>query len=695
MDRAEDIYVKKDGLRFETLADMSPAGIFLTDCSGSCTYVNQSWMELTGFNNAEAMGQGWSDAIHPDDRVAVWEEWEEAVKLEQVFDLDFRFQKPDGESVWISALSSLYRDEHGEPVGFVGLCFDISEKKALQIENDRANDLFRKAEQIAHLGTWRIDTENYQLSWSDQIFAIHGIPIGSIPSFEAVMEFYPGEARTQLVETIQRSIEDEKPFDLETDFLTANNQKKRIRNIGEPQFKDGKLTSIVGVCQDVTDKFRMEEKLRLAARLDPLTGIPNRKMFVERIHTITSDNPLSGDEENGISLILIDLDDFKRVNDDLGHPAGDELLLQVAERLSAVEGSEIVARIGGDEFAVLKRVDPSKLACDKMVREIEKSFAEPFALGSQQVSCSASIGWTSGLAGKKSEEILSKEADIALYSSKKTNPKTSVMFSEDIGLRHERYARLASELKSALINGQMYLLFQPQLDIDANQIKSFEALLRWDHPHFGAVSPVEFIPIAEETGIIGPLGDWVLIEACNQAAHWPDDIHVSVNVSAMQLSEKDFITKIMRILARTQFDPSRLELEITESVFIEDIDETKEVLEKLSQIGIQIALDDFGTGFSSLSYLCAIPFDKVKIDRSFIAQIDQFKGSAPIINAVTGLGAALNFKTVAEGVENSNQLAFLKEKGCDQIQGFLISEPISSIEVQRFFESEARNIGMG
>ncbi len=695
MSKADDIYVKKDALRFETLADISPAGIFLTDCSGGCTYVNQSWMALTGLNNAEAMGQGWTDAIHPDDRAVVWESWDDAVKQEQVFDLDFRFQKPDGESVWISALSSLYRDEYGELVGFVGLCFDISEKKALQIENDRANDLFRKAEKIAHLGTWRLDTENYQLSWSDQIFAIHEIPIGAIPSFEDLTEFYPGKAKAQLVETIYQSIEDEKPFDLETDFLTAKKRQKRIRNIGEPQFKDGKLTSIVGVCQDVTDKFQMEEKLRLAARLDPLTGIPNRKMFVEKIHAITSSSPLVADEKNGISLILIDLDDFKRVNDDLGHPAGDELLVQVAGRLSAVKGSEIVARIGGDEFAVLKRVDPNQLTCDKMVQEIRKSFVVPFALGSQQVSCSASIGWTSGIAGKKSEEILSKEADIALYSSKKTNPKTPVMFSEDIGLKHERYARLASDLKSALATGQMYLLFQPQLDLGANTIKSFEALLRWDHPHFGPVSPTEFIPIAEETGIIGPLGDWVLIEACNRAAHWPDNVHVSVNVSAMQLSEKDFITKIVRMLAQTQFDPRRLELEITESVFIENIEETKEVLEKLSQIGIQIALDDFGTGFSSLSYLCAISFDKVKIDRSFIAQIDQFKGSAPIINAVTGLGAALNFKTVAEGVENSSQLAFLKEKGCDQIQGFLVSEPISSTEVQSFFDLEARQAGIG
>ncbi len=695
MDKADKIDVQKDGLRFKSLADISPAGIFLTDCSGSCTYVNQSWIELTGLNAAKAMGPGWADAIHPEDRLRVWKCWNNAVEKEEVFNLDFRFQKPAGDSVWISALSSLYRDEQGVPKGYIGLCFDISEQKALQIEIDNANLLFRKAEKIGQIGTWRIDTETYQLSWSDQIFAIHGLPVGRMPSLKNVMEYYPGEAKTQLFETVKRSIEDQQSFDLETDFLTTHDQWKRVRNIGEPQFNNGKLTSIIGICQDVTDKFRLEEKLRLAARIDPLTGIPNRKMFVETIRAITCQNHFPDDSENSISLILIDLDNFKRVNDDMGHPAGDELLVQVAKRLSAVEGSELVARIGGDEFAVIKHMNGNKLLCDEIVKEIQSAFAIPFEIESQYLNCSASIGWTSGLAGKKSEEMLSKEADIALYSSKETNPRTPVMFSHNLGRKHERYARLAHDLKSALANGEMHLLFQPQLDIDSNQIHSFEALLRWDHPHLGAISPSEFIPIAEASGTIGSLGDWVMMEACREATGWPEGIHVSVNVSAIQLAEPDFITKIMRTLAQNQFDPSRLELEITESVFIKNVDQTKRMLKKLSQIGIKIALDDFGTGFSSLSYLCAISFDKVKIDRSFIAQIDQFKGSAPIINAVTGLGAALNFKTVAEGVENSHQLEFLKAEGCDQIQGFLISEPISSSEVHRFFDLEARKKGFG
>lgn len=686
---------KKDGLRFKSLADISPAGIFLTDCAGNCTYVNPSWMKLTGLSALEAKDQGWTNAIHPDDRNLVWETWDEAVTKQAVFSLDFRFQKPNGDSVWTSALSSLYRDEQGNPQGYIGLSFDISKQKSLQFEIDNANHLFRKAEQIAKIGTWRVDAHSFMLSWSDQIFAIHDIPVGKVPSFDKLIEFYPGEAGERLYETIKQSIERQQPFDLETDFRTVNGENKRVRNIGEPQFEEGRLTSIVGVCQDVTDRFRLEEKLRLAARIDALTGIANRKMFVEKIHEITNHNALVVDKENNIALILIDLDDFKRVNDDLGHPAGDELLIQVSRRLSNVEGAENMARIGGDEFAIIKRIDGDGQACEKMVEEIRTCFARPFNVNSHQLSCSASIGWTVGQIGKKSQELLAKEADIALYCSKKTIPKVPVMFSPDIGRKHERYTRLAHDLKTALLEGEMYLLFQPQLDIETDQIKSFEALLRWDHKDFGTVSPTEFIPIAEETGTIGALGDWVLIEACRQAAEWPDDVHVSINVSATQLTEPDFITKILRSLAKYQFDPSRLELEITESVFIENIDETKNVLTKLRDIGIKIALDDFGTGFSSLSYLCAISFDKVKIDRSFIAQIDQFKGSAPIINAVTGLGAALNFKTVAEGVDSEKQLAFLKERGCHQIQGFLISKPISGIEVLRFFNQDGRKLQTG
>lgn len=687
--------IQEDGLRFKSLADISPAGIFLTDCSGSCTYVNQSWMDLSGLNAEQADGYGWANALHPDDRTRVMAEWDKAVENDEAFNLEFRFQKPNGECVWISALSSVYGGEDAVQIGFVGLCFDVTQQKALQIEIDNANRVFRKAEQIAHIGTWRLDVSSDQLFWSQQIFAIHDIPDGPVPTLQEVLEFYPGDNKTQFFKAIRQSIERQQPFDLETSFLTTNNERKRIRNIGEPQFDNGKLTAIIGVCQDVTDKFRLEEKLRLAAKSDELTGIANRKMFVETIQRITKQNDISSDKQNGIVLMLIDLDDFKRVNDDLGHPAGDELLIQVADRLSVVRGTELVARIGGDEFAVIKRVTGDKLNCDKTVQDIQACFARAFTIGSRHVKCAASIGWAAGQAGKKSEEILSKEADIALYCSKKTHPKSPVMFSQEIGLRHERYTKLANDLKSALANAEMYLLFQPQMDIESNQIKSFEALLRWNHPDFGQVSPTELIPIAEETGTIGSLGDWVLAEACRYAARWPEETNVSVNVSAMQLAEPDFISKVMRTLATHQFDPSRLELEITESVFIANIDQTKKMLAKLSSIGVRIALDDFGTGFSSLSYLCAIPFDTVKIDRSFVAQIGALEGAAPIISAVTGLGAALNFQTVAEGVENTNQLAFLKEKGCNQIQGFLISEPISSQDVEDFFGRDRLHAGHG
>lgn len=689
------IDVQKDGFRFKSLADMSPAGIFLTDCSGSCTYVNKSWTELSGVSALEAKKNGWTKALHPDDRLHTLTVLKNAVQNEQSVNVEFRFLKPNGECVWVSALSSVYRNEDGVKMGFVGLCFDLTAQKALEIELDNANRLFRKAEQIARIGTWRLDVPSHQLSWSEQVYAIHGLPDGPVPPLGTVMEFYPGEAKAKLFETIRQSIENHQSFDLETDFISAYRQRKRVRNIGEPQFENGKLTSIIGVCQDVTDKFQLEEKLRSAAKLDGLTRIANRKMFVETIHQITSQNTLLSDEENSIALILIDLDDFKRVNDDLGHPAGDQLLIQVADRLSTVGGTELVARIGGDEFAVLKRVRDGNLACDKTVQQIENCFAMPFIIGSQQVNCSASIGWTVGQAGKKQEELLSKEADIALYCSKKTHPKTPIMFSEDIGRRHKRYNRLASDLKSALANGEMYLLFQPQMDIESSEIKSFEALLRWDHPHFGNVSPVELIPIAEQTGAIGALGDWVLTEACRHAASWPEEIHVAVNVSALQLTEPDFISKVMRTIARYQLDPRRLELEITESVFIANVEKTKKLLEKLSKIGVQITLDDFGTGFSSLSYLCAIPFDKVKIDRSFVAQIGELEGFASIISAVTGLGAALNFQTVAEGVETSSQLAFLRDRGCNQIQGYLISRPISSGDVHGFFELENRKMAIG
>ena len=421
---------------------------------------------------------------------------------------------------------------------------------------------------------------------------------------------------------------------------------------------------------------------------DGLTNLPNRKLFTEQL-----DSALGrlGSSER-LMVVYIDLDDFKVVNDTLGHPAGDRLLREVATILRASVSDAVVARLGGDEFAVLIHGMAEDVDVVSRAEQIQDALQRSILIEGQVADCSASIGVAVAPMDGNDGATLTKNADLALYRAKKEG-KSTYHFFEPVLDEHARQRRqLELDLRVALRDGHFELNFQPLYNLSEERYSGFEALLRWRHPERGLVSPAEFIPLAEETGLIIPIGDWVLREACRQAASWPGELSVAVNVSPKQFSCPSLASTIIQALTTSGLEAARLELEITESIFIANVEKTLSTLHSLRALGVRIALDDFGTGYSSLSYLRSFPFDKVKIDRSFVQDLANGGNSHAVIRAITTLADALGMDTLAEGVEVQEQLDVLRREGCRNIQGFLFSEPVPGPEVAALIESRARYV---
>ncbi|MHC4050501.1 putative bifunctional diguanylate cyclase/phosphodiesterase [Bradyrhizobium sp. 25ACV] len=410
-------------------------------------------------------------------------------------------------------------------------------------------------------------------------------------------------------------------------------------------------------------------------RLDPLTHLPNRVAFNETLEAALKRLALSGEE---FAVLLLDLDRFKEVNDKFGHPAGDEFLVQVASRLRrCTRATEHVARIGGDEFALVM----ANLARPEDALEIAErfvaAFTEPFRIEGRQIVGATSVGIVLAPRDGTTPLDVMKNADAALYRAKKAGPGTIRFFeASDDRVSRDRKA-LQSDLEGAIARNELFLVFQPFLDLDESRITGFEALLRWQHPERGLVPPSEFIPIAEETGLIHEIGEWVVRRACATVAEWPDDIRVAVNFSAAQFHNAGILQIVVQALAEAKIAPHRLEIEITESMLLSKYGSAEPVLNALLQLGVTVALDDFGTGFSSLTYLRKLPFSRIKIDQSFIRDMLVQPDCAAIVKSVISLARDLRIAVVAEGVETADQLDYLRQIGCDEVQGYLISRPVS------------------
>jgi len=439
--------------------------------------------------------------------------------------------------------------------------------------------------------------------------------------------------------------------------------------------RDGYLVAII----DITERRKAEARVAYMAHHDGLTNLPNRELYQERLR-----QALEGQSGNQrVAVLCVDLDLFKNVNDSFGHPIGDRLLRQVADRLrSQVGGNNLAARLGGDEFAIVltSEVSPNE-AGDFAARAI-RILSAPYDIDGNEVVIGASIGIALSPGDGTTGEELLRNADMALYRAKQDGGGVHRFFEREMDRQAQKRRELELDLRRAFANGEFELHYQPLVDIATDRISGFESLLRWRHPDKGMISPADFIPVAEDIGLIVSLGEWVLREACLEAAKWPDDVKVAVNLSPVQFRKRNLVQVVISALAQSSLSPKRLELEITERLFLAETEANFAILHQLRELGVSISMDDFGTGYSSLSYLRSFPFDKIKIDRSFVKDLAERPDCVAIVRAISGLGRSLNITTTAEGVETIDQLDWLRAEGCNEVQGFLFSpaKPASEIE---------------
>jgi diguanylate cyclase (GGDEF)-like protein/PAS domain S-box-containing protein len=447
-------------------------------------------------------------------------------------------------------------------------------------------------------------------------------------------------------------------------------------------------TEIAVLFRDITERKRTETELARLAYQDALTGLPNRRRFHEELDAAL------GKRRSALkaTLMYLDLDNFKNINDTLGHPFGDELLKRIGDRLRNYLGpKDFLARIGGDEFAVIRfgrDRDGAAIAAGLI-----KAIADPVDLDGYTVRMGASIGVVPFPSKNRFDRVeLLKRVDIALYAAKAKGRGTFCLYEPSMADAILTREAIKAGLRDALANGEFRLAYQPIVGLRSGKVTGFEALLRWENDKFGRMGPQLFIPIAEECGVINEIGEWVIEQACLEASRWPGNLKVAVNLSAVQFCRSTLPQTVADALAKSRLKPSRLELEITESVLLQDTESNIAILSRLREMGVLIALDDFGTGFSSLGYLSRFKFDKVKIDRSFIAEMTKRLEPKAVVRAVAGLGRALGITITAEGVETREQQQMVRRKGCHEAQGYLYSKPIAAVEIAGFLRGHERPI---
>ena len=441
----------------------------------------------------------------------------------------------------------------------------------------------------------------------------------------------------------------------------------------------------VATFEEITERRRTEAQIRFMANHDALTGLPNRRQFLAKLEDALTANAATG---TSVAILCLDLDQFKQVNDTLGHPAGDTLLKTVASRLlSCVREGDLVARLGGDEFAVLQTGAVQPISANATAGRIVDVLSAHFQLDDNRTVIGTSIGIAVAAPDLVGADGLLKSADIALYRAKSEGRGTWRMFEPAMASALHLRRALEQDLRDAVAQEALEIFYQPLHHVASDMVSGFEALLRWRHPRDGMIAPGIFIPIAEEIGLIATIGEWVLRKACSDAASWPDGLRVAVNLSPLQFRDPGPVRAVEQALLSSGLPSSRLELEITESVLLQDSESVLATLQELRRLGLHIALDDFGTGYSSLSYLRSFPFSKVKIDRSFIQEVAVKPNSEAIVRAVTDLARTLGMATTAEGVESEDQFERLKECGCTEMQGFLFDRPRPVEEITRWFPS--------
>ena len=555
------------------------------------------------------------------------------------------------------------------------------------------------AQRIARLGHWERDLKTGEVIWSDEVFRLLGLEPGSCaPSQDTYLAHVHPDDRERVVRSAEEALAGTRAYNLDLKVRMQNGEARFLHDQAEivPD-EHGRPARMAGTLQDITDRKHAEEQIRLLAYYDGLTRLPNRVLSMERLKLALEN---ARRQNRTLAVLFLDLDQFKRINDTLGHSAGDRLLQGVAERLKKClrssdtiaradpsDPTDAIARLGGDEFIISLTDIARGEDAGRVAGRILEALDEPFRLDGQDVLIGGSIGISLFPHDGADVETLLRNADAAMYHVKDSGRGAFQFYNQSMNAAARERLAMEGRLRRALERDELLLHFQPLVDTASGEIVGAEALVRWRHPEMGLVPPAQFIPLAEETGLIMPIGEWVLQSACAQGKAWQDgghpDLHIAVNLSGRQFRQQPLVGVVSRILGRTGFDPKHLELELTESVLMRDVEETVKMLDGLKALGLRISVDDFGTGYSSLSYLTRFPIDILKIDRSFVREIATGRGEGAITSAIIAMAQGLDLGIVAEGVETEEQMVHLQGRGCRMMQGYLFGRPVPAEEFTR------------
>lgn len=595
---------------------------------------------------------------------------------------------PDGKTIWLRTSKVPLRNTANETIGVLGIYEDITERRQTELALRRSEDNLNRAQAVAQIGSWYLNIVTNRLEWSDESYRIFGVPRQEAVDLDTFVSTIHPDDRERVLGEWNAAVAGA-PYDTEHRVVT-NGEVRWVRECAEiERDANGRPLFGIGTTQDITARKHAEDRIRYLAHFDELTGLPNRTQLNDRAKYAIS---LAKRNNESLAVMFINLDCFKDINDTLGHSIGDALLVEIAKRLrNALREEDTVARFGGDEFIVMLPVaGPSGAA--QVAQKLLDIIMQPYDIGQYDLNVTASIGIAIYPEDGENLETLSSNADIAMYRAKQNGHNGYCFFTAEMQAYSARNLQLVSALHHAVEKDQLHLVFQPQLSLRNGRIIGTEALLRWTHPELGAVSPAEFIPIAENSGLILPIGEWVLRQAVRQTKTWLEEgitpLVMAVNLSAVQFRHHDLPDLVTRILDEEGLPPEYLELELTEGVATHNPQGAIAVMDDLHERGIRMSIDDFGTGYSSLSYLKKFKAYKLKIDQSFVRNIIVDKEDSAIVDAIICMAKSLGMQTIAEGVETAGQLEFLREHGCDEVQGYYFSKPLSAGQFSAFAKTK-------
>lgn len=697
--RTAELQAKNAQLRLQgTSLEAAANSIVITDRQGKVVWTNRAFSEMTGYEEAEIVGKTLSLVKSgKQDRDFYSNLWT-TITAGKKWQGELINRRKDG-THYIEEMTITPVLSDGGITNFVGIKQDITERKRSEEALRRAEEKYRTIFEDAIIGIFQITPDGRPLSINRALARMHGYD--SPEQFIAEVKNVP----EQLFVHPQRLHDLAK--DLDRDFLVHGVELEVYRKSGSTKWvmvnmrgvrdADNKVLLYEGTVEDITERKVAEQRVQFLAYYDALTELPNRTLLQDRLEKAFA---VAQRRKERVAILFLDLDRFKVINDSLGHSVGDLLLQGVAERLKQqARMQDTVARLGGDEFVVVLPGINDPVDAAVVAQRIVKAMTAEFLIHGRSLNIACSLGISIFPDHGADAESLVKNADAAMYHAKENGRCNFQFFTQDMNARAVERLTLENDLRLALARNELFLMYQPQMAIDSGEICGLEALLRWRHPERGLVPPDNFIRVAENSGLIVPMGEWVLRTACTQARQWHVEnviaVPVAVNVSAVQFRQESFLDLVSGVLQETGLDANYLELELTEGLLLSTADRTLSMLSKLKEMGVKLAIDDFGTGYSSLSYLRQFPVSRLKIDRSFITEVATNPDDAAITGTVISMAKNLNLKVIAEGVETEDQMAFLRAHHCDEIQGYYFSEPLKADELAATLRCRALTAGAG